>query len=114
MKTICNSVRLIGNLGRDPEIKNFEDGKKLAKVSLATSDRFKNTKGEWVTETQWHNLVAWGKQAEIMERLLKKGAEVTVNGRIVSRNYEDKEGNKKYMTEIVVTELYLPGKKKEA
>jgi len=111
MKTICNNVQLIGFLGKDPEIKNFEDGKKLAKVTLATSDRYKNAKGEWVTETQWHNLVAWGKQAETMERFLKKGSELTVRGRISNRNYEDKEGIKRYFTEIVISELHLSNRK---
>ncbi len=112
MKTICNSVQLIGNLGRDPEIKSFEGGKKMAKVTMATSDHYKNAKGEWITETQWHNLVAWGKEAEILEKLTKKGSELTIKGRLTTKTYEDKEGVKRYFTEIVIQEIHLPPKAK--
>jgi single-strand DNA-binding protein len=111
MKTISNSVQLIGNLGKDPEIKQFEGGKKLGRVSLATSETYKNAKGEWITETQWHNLVAWGKQAETLERIAKKGTALSVKGKLVNRNYEDKEGIKRYLTEIVIYELEVPEKK---
>jgi single-strand DNA-binding protein len=107
MSSVCNNVQLIGNLGKDPEVKQFEGGKKLAKVSLATTEFYKNDKGEKVTDTQWHNLVAWGKTAEVMERFLKKGSEVAVLGKLVTRNYLDKEGNKRYVTEVQIGELHM-------
>jgi len=111
MKDLRNRVQLIGNLGMDPELVNFENGKKLAKFSLATSQTYSDNKGEKVTDTQWHNIVAWGKLAELTGKYLKKGSNVTVEGRLVYRNYEDKEGQKKYITEIVISELLLPPKK---
>jgi single-strand DNA-binding protein len=104
-----NKVTLIGNLGMDPELKETEGGHKLAKVSLATSEKFKNNKGENVTETMWHNLVAWGKTAEIMSKYLQKGSEVVVEGKLINRNYTDKAGVKKYITEILVNDLVLVG-----
>ncbi|MFI5149593.1 MAG: single-stranded DNA-binding protein [Bacteroidia bacterium] len=113
MKNISNSVQLIGNLGKTPEIKNFEGGKKVARVSLATTDTYTSQKGERVRETQWHNLVAWGKCAELMERYLKKGSEVAIQGKLISRWYDDKEGKKRQITEIRVNELRLLGSKHE-
>ncbi len=107
MSTICNNVQLIGNLGKDPEVKDFEGGKKLAKVSLATKEFYKNDKGEKVSDTQWHNIVAWGRNAEVMERYLKKGAEVAILGKLVTRNYLDKDGSKRYITEVQISELHL-------
>jgi single-strand DNA-binding protein len=107
MSTICNNVQLIGNLGKDPEIKTYEDGKKMARVSMATKEFYKNAKGERITETQWHNLVAWGKTAELMERYLKKGSELALQGKLVSRQYDDKEGAKRYITEIHVSSLHM-------
>lgn len=111
MSTLRNSVQLIGNLGNDPEIVNLESGRKLAKFSLATNETYKNQQGEKVTETQWHNLVVWGKTAEIAEKYLAKGREVAVNGKLTYRNYEDKNGVKRYITEIVVNDLQLLGAK---
>jgi len=107
MNTIRNKVQLIGNLGVNPEIKEFETGKKIAKFSLATNDSYKNQKGEKVTETQWHNLIAWGKTAEYVEQHLKKGIEVAVEGKLQSRNYTDKAGAKRYVTEIQVTDIMI-------
>ena len=95
MYALKNSVRLVGNLGNAPEIKTTEGGKKMARFSLATNESYRNAKGEKVTETQWHNLVAWGKVAEIAEKLLQKGTEVTVDGKLVNRTYTDKQGEKK-------------------
>lgn len=112
MLSLKNKVQLIGNLGMDPEIKNLDNGKKLAKISLATTESYRNLKGEKVEETQWHNVIAWGKTAEIAEKYLRKGGEVAVEGKIVNRSYEDKQGNKRYITEIVVSELLLLGNKK--
>lgn len=103
MNNLKNKVSLIGNLGMNPEVKEFENGNKRAKISLATSEVYMKD-GERVTETQWHNLVAWGKKAELMERLLKKGSQVAVDGKLVNRSYEV-EGEKKYITEVVVNEF---------
>ncbi len=111
MYALRNKVQLIGNLGNAPEVRNTESGKKLAKFSLATNEIYRNAKGEKVTETQWHNLVAWGKTAEIIEKYLVKGSEVVVEGKLINRNYTDKEGNKKYVTEVEVSELLMLGAK---
>ncbi|MFH2095028.1 MAG: single-stranded DNA-binding protein [Bacteroidota bacterium] len=111
MKNLRNRVNLIGNLGMDPEVRDV-NGKKLARVALATSDSYKNAEGKKIVNTQWHNLVAWGTTATIFEKYLKKGKEVAVEGRLINRSYEDKEGNKKYVTEIHVEELLMLGAKK--
>lgn len=113
MYALKNKVQLIGNLGNAPEMKTTENGKKMARFSMATSESYKNAKGEKVTETQWHNLVAWGKVAEIAGKYLEKGKEVAIEGKLVNRSYEDKSGNKKYITEIVVNELLLIGSKQQ-
>ncbi len=110
MYALKNKVQLIGNLGNAPEVRNTETGKKLVRFSVATNEQYKNAKGERVTETQWHNLIAWGKVADIAEKFLAKGTEVAIEGKLVNRNYMDKEGNKKYITEIQVTELLMLGK----
>ena len=112
MNALRNKVQLIGNLGLDPEIKNLDGGKKLAKMSIATNETYKNNKGEKVTETQWHNLIAWGKTAEICEKFLKKGSEIAVEGKLVNRNYTDKEGIKRYVTEIEIHEVLMLDAKK--
>ena len=114
MNALKNKVQLIGNLGNAPEVKNTESGKKLAKFSMATNETYRNAKGEKVTETQWHNLIAWGKVADLVEKLLSKGTEVAVEGKLINRNYTDKDGNKKYVTEILVNELLLIGNKPTA
>jgi single-strand DNA-binding protein len=110
MYALKNKVQLIGNLGNAPEVRNTESGKKLVRFSVATNEQYKNAKGERVTETQWHNLIAWGKVADIAEKFLVKGTEVAIEGKLVNRNYTDKEGNKKYITEIQVNELLMLGK----
>ena len=111
MNTLRNKVQLIGNLGQNPEVKELNGGKKVAKFSLATNETYRNKTGEKVTDTQWHNLVAWGKTAEIIEKYLKKGSEVAVEGKLLNRNYTDKEGVKRYVTEIQVSELLMLGGK---
>jgi len=111
MNTLKNKVQLIGNLGQDPEVKETSNGKKYAKFSLATNEIYKNQAGEKVTETQWHNIILWGKIAEIAEKYLKKGSECAVEGKLVHNSYDDKEGNKKYYTQIEGRELLLLGKK---
>ena len=107
MKAIKNRVQLIGNLGANPEIKTFKKGGKLAKFSLATHEVYQNQEGEKVEETHWHTIVAWGKLAEIAEKLLSKGIQVLIDGKLSNSVYEDKEGNKKYSTEIVANEMLV-------
>jgi len=107
MNNLRNRVQLIGNLGTDPEIKRFDNGKTIAKLSLATTDIYKSKNGERVKSTEWHNLVVWGKTAEIAEEYLKKGNEIAVEGKLTKRSYEDKNGNKKYFTEIIVNEFLM-------
>jgi single-strand DNA-binding protein len=104
MQSIRNKVLLIGNVGQDPEIKDTKTSK-MARFSLATNEVYKNAQGEKTTETNWHNLVAWGKTAELVEQYVKKGDELAVEGRLVSRSYEDKDGVKRYITEVVLNEL---------
>lgn len=110
MSTLRNKVQLIGNVGNDPEIVHLESGKILAKFTMATNDSYKNAKGEKITDTQWHNIVVWGKTAEIVENYVPKGKEIGIEGKLTSRSYEDKEGIKRYVTEIVCSELLLIGK----
>lgn len=111
MNNLKNKVQLIGNLGNAPEIKVLDGGKKLARISLATNETYKNAKGEKITETQWHNVIAWDKTAEIVEKYFTKGLEVLVEGKLVNRNYTDKEGVKKYVTEVQASELLILTKK---
>jgi len=111
MYALKNKVQLIGNLGNAPEVKTLESGKKMARFNVATNEVYRNAKGEKVTETQWHNLIAWGKVAEIVEKYLTKGKEVAIEGKLINRSYNDKEGNKKYITEIQVNELLMLGAK---
>lgn len=110
MNTLRNSVQLIGNLGQKPELINLENGKKLTKFSLATNETFKNGKGEKQTITAWHNIIAWGKTAELVEMFLDKGKEIAIKGKLTYNNYEDKNGNKRVKTEIVVYEIMMFGK----
>lgn len=109
MYALKNKVQLIGNLGAKPEVKNTESGKKLAQFSLATSESYRNAKGEKVNETQWHRVIAWGKVAEIAEKYLDKGKEIAIEGKLINRSYTDKQGNKKYITEVQVNELLMLG-----
>ena len=95
MGNIRNQVRLIGNLGRDPEFREISSGRKMARFSLATNDYYYGDQGEKIAETQWHQLVAWGKLAEVSERLLHKGSELVVDGKLNTRSYTDKEGNRR-------------------
>jgi single-strand DNA-binding protein len=107
MNSLRNRVTLIGNLGQDPETKTIEKGKKVTHFTLATTDSFKNSDGQKVNETTWHNIIAWNGLADVAERFLKKGREVAVEGRIVYRSYEDKKGITKNITEIVLNDLLL-------
>ena len=110
MRTLRNSVQLIGRLGKDPEVKTFGDKKKAA-FSIATTDSYKNANGEKVEDTQWHNLVIWGKLADVAEKFLKKGNEVAIEGKLVHRVYETDKGEKRYITEINVNDLLMLGDK---
>tara|TARA_R110002072_G_scaffold22615_1_gene79247 strand:- start:65982 stop:66317 length:336 start_codon:yes stop_codon:yes gene_type:complete len=111
MSTLRNKVQLIGNLGNDPEIINLDSGRKIAKFSVATNESYKNKEGERVTDTQWHNVVCYGKTAEIVETYVTKGKEVAVEGKLTTRSWDDKEGNKRYTTEVVCNELLMLGNK---
>jgi len=107
MNSLKNKVNLIGNLGFTPEIKSMQGGKKLAKVTLATNESYRNAKGERVDETQWHHLIAWGKTAEIFEQYTRVGSKVAIEGKLVNKSYLDKQGNKKSVTEIQVNEVLI-------
>ena len=114
MNTLRNKVQLIGNLGAKVEVKTLESGKIVGHVTMATNETYKNQQGEKITETTWHNLVIWGKPAEILSKYTDKGSEVGIEGKITNRSYADKNGEKKYITEIVVNEFMLMGKKEMA
>ena len=107
MYALKNKVQLIGNLGNKPEIRTTESGKKMARFSLATDETYRSAKGEKITETQWHNVIAWGKVVEIAEQYLTKGSEIALEGKLVNRNYTDKDGNKRYVTEVQVNEIFF-------
>lgn len=110
MYALKNKVQLIGHLGNDPDVRLTEKGRKWARFSLATNETYRNLQGERVTETQWHHLVAWGKAADLAEKYLNKGREIAVEGKLVNRNYVDKDGIKRYVTEVLVSEVLLLGK----
>ncbi len=110
MSTLKNSVQLIGRLGKDPEIRTFDSGKK-ASFTIATNETYKNQKGEKVEDTQWHNLVIWGKLADVAGQFLKKGSEVAIQGKLIYRSYETAGGEKRYITEINVSDLVMLGGK---
>ncbi len=112
MMTIKNRVQLIGNLGAAPEVKELDNGNKMARFTVATSEYYTNKKGEKVNETQWHNIVIWGKLAGIAEKYLEKGSQVVIDGKLTTRNYTDKAGAKKYFTEIVANEMLMIDNKK--
>jgi len=107
MNNLKNRVSLIGNLGMDPEVRELNGGKKMARFSLATNDTYKNAEGEKVTDTQWHNMIAWGPKAAFAEKYLKKGQEVAVEGKLNHRAYEDDQGVKKYITEVIINQVQI-------
>ncbi len=113
MTNLRNSVNLIGHLGNNPEMKTFGENRRMARFSIATNDYYNDSEGKRVTETQWHNIVAWGKTAEIAENLLSKGKEAAIQGKLVNRSYDDKEGNKHYITEVVANEILVFGNNKD-
>lgn len=105
--TTTNRVQLTGNLGGNPEIKTFDNGNKVARFSMATKEEYTTRQGEKASDTQWHSITAWGKLAERIESELQKGSFISVEGRLVTRNYVDKNGHKKYVTEVVVNDLTI-------
>ncbi len=107
MSSIQNHVQLIGNLGDDPTVTNLESGKKVARLSLATNENYKDKDGEKQTETYWHTIVAWGKTAEIIEKYATKGKKIAIAGKLKTRSYTDNDGNQKYTTEVVASEILL-------
>jgi single-strand DNA-binding protein len=107
MNSLRNKVQLIGNLGQDPEIRTFDNGKAVARFSLATTDSYRDAEGKKITETQWHNLIAWGNLAKIIQKYLNKGSEVAVEGKLTHRTFEDKDGKKRYFTEVVLTDMVM-------
>jgi len=111
MNALRNRVLLIGHVGQDPEINNFDNDRKRANFNFATTEIYKNEKGEKVEETQWHRVIAWGKTADIVEKFVGKGKELAIDGKLVHRNYDDKNGDKKYITEIIAHELLMLGGK---
>ena len=110
MNALRNKVQLIGHVGQDPEIKNLDGGKKAANLTIATNDSYKNEKGEKVEQTEWHKVVAWGKTAEIIEKYVTKGKEIAIEGKLTHRSYDDKNGEKRYITEVVANDVLLLGK----
>lgn len=113
MSAIRNQVTLIGNLGNKPEVKTFESGKQIVTFSLATSEYYLTNKGERKQITYWHNIVALGKTAKVCETYLDKGTEIALNGKITYRQYDDKDGNKKFITEIIANEVLMLGSKRK-
>lgn len=105
MKTLNNTVRLIGNLGFDPEVREIAKGRKVARISVATNESYTNAAGEKVTDTQWHTVVAWGRIADQVEMMLSKGSPVMVEGRLVHRSYAGKDGVKRHITEVVLSDF---------
>lgn len=109
---MINRIHLIGNTGRDPEVRTTGTGTKVASFSLATSESYKDHKGDKQTETQWHNIKVWGKLAEVAEKYVRKGQLLYIEGKVTYSSYDDKDGNKKYITEIIATNFQMLGAKK--
>ena len=110
MNAMKNKVQLIGHVGQEPEIKTFDGGKKVANITIATNDYYINDKGEKIEQTEWHRVTAWGKVADIIEKYVEKGKEVAIEGKLTHRSYDDKDGVKRYITEVVVNDILLLGK----
>lgn len=110
---IRNQVQLIGNVGNAPEIKELGSGKTLARFSVATKDNYKDANGNWVNNTDWHQVVAWNGNAKAVEKALEKGTEVALNGKLSTRSWQDADGKTHYTTEVILNEFSLLGTKKE-
>ena len=113
MNTLRNNVQLIGNVGQDPNITTLDNGKTVARLSLATNERYKDSEGEPQTTTHWHNLVAWRKTASVIEKYVSKGQEIAVSGKLSSRTYQTNTGDKRTVTEVIVQEVLLLHQKKD-
>jgi len=111
MNALRNKVQLIGRLGQEPEIVNFEDGNQLAKFSMATDDSYKDSEGNKIDRTHWHNVVVRGGLVKVVDNYVEKGQEIAIEGKLTSRSYDDKDGVKRYITEIMCNELLLLGSK---
>ena len=109
-----NKAILVGNVGKDPEVRHLDGGTSVAKFTLATSDAYKNKSGELVKTTEWHNIVAWRQLCELAEKYIRKGSQIYVEGKITNRQYDDKDGNKRYITEIVADNIRLLGRKEDS
>jgi single-strand DNA-binding protein len=109
-----NKAILVGNVGKDPEVRHLEGGTSVARFTLATSDSYKNKAGELVKNTEWHNIVAWRQLADLAEKFIRKGSQIYLEGKITNRQYDDKDGNKRYISEIVVDTIQLLGKKEDS
>lgn len=112
MNTLRNKVQLIGRIGATPEVVTFDSGRKLARFSLATNESYKNKDGEWVENTQWFQISTWGKSADLVEKLITKGSDVAIEGKLVTSSYETKEGEKRYQTSVEMNEFMILSKKK--
>ena len=108
-----NKVILVGNVGNDPEVKYLDGGTAVAKFSLATTENYKNKAGERVSQTEWHNVVAWRHLAELTEKYIAKGKQLFIEGKITTRSWEDKDGNKRYTTEIIANSIQMLGRKSD-
>ena len=113
MSKLRNHVQLIGNIGDAPKVTDFENGKKVARFPLATNEHYRNDKGEKVESTDWHNVVAWGKTAGIIEKYAAKGRQLGIVGKLKTRKFTAKDGNERYVTEVVAHEVQLFGARKE-
>ncbi len=111
MKSLINSVRLMGNVGSTPEVKKFDNGSMVAKLRLATNEKQKNAKGETIAITHWHNLVFWGKTAELIEKYIDKGERIAIEGTLANRSYETKSGEKRQITEVKVDSFEFVSRK---
>lgn len=112
MNSLENKVQLIGNLGMDPEVKYLENGKVVANCALATHSYYKSNEGEKIRDTQWHNIVMWGNTAKFAEKWLRKGGYILAQGKLQHRAYEDKQGVRRYVTEVLVNEIKLMDQRK--
>jgi single-strand DNA-binding protein len=110
MNSIKNKVTLIGNVSKTPEVRTITENKKVARIYLASNEVYKNAKGEKITQTTWHNIVLWGKLADLAEKQLNKGVEIAIDGKLINRNYTDKNGVLRYTTEIQANGLIIMGK----
>jgi single-strand DNA-binding protein len=110
MNAMKNTVQLIGHVGQEPEIKTFDGGKKVANITLATNEVYYKENGDKVEQTEWHKVVTWGKTADIIEKYVTKGKEIAIEGKLTHRSYDDKNGEKRYITEVVANEVLLLGK----